>query len=373
MKYVNHIFRIVVLFLIVVFVLCFIFTKTLNHRTTELYLGPKSIWSDCQSLEIQGKGWTNTESFYDRLPAKAKKSVPKQVWQLSKNTAGMSIHFTTDASSIELKWKLLSEKLAIPKMLANAVSGLDLYSRHKDQNWQFVQNAQPDSLTNTASFRLNQAAEYMLYLPLYNGIDSVQIAVPEAKKIASPDKSKTKTRKPVVFYGTSITQGACASRPGMAAVAIVGRKLNVPVINLGFAGNARMELALAELIAELDASVYVIDCLWNMTDKDIHERFEPFVKKLRQLRPSTPILLAEDSSYKNHSPTSKGIIVRSIYQKLKEQAITNLHFLPNRLMLGTDTEGTIDAVHPNDLGMMRLADVFVNALTPILNSQNSAY
>ena len=309
MKYVNHIVRLILLFLIVVFVLCFIFTKTLNHRTTELYLGPKSIWTDCRYLEIQGKGWKNTESFYDRLPAKAKKSVPKEVWKLSKNSAGISIHFTTDASSIDVKWKLLSQKLTIPKMLASAVSGLDLYSRHKDQNWQFVRNAQPDAITNTASFRLNQADEYMLYLPLYNGVEYVLLAVPKGKKLAVPDKSKTKTPKPVVFYGTSITQGSCASRPAMAAVAIVGRKLDVPVINLGFAGNARMELALARLLAELDASVYVLDCLWNMNEKQIHERFEPFVKELRKLRPSAPIVLAEDSSYKNHSPTSKALCI----------------------------------------------------------------
>jgi len=372
MKYVNHIVRLVLLFVIVVFVLCFLFTKTLNLRTTEFYLGPKSIWTDCKNLQIQGKGWKNTESFYDRLPAKAKKNVPREVWKLSKNPAGISIHFTTDASSIDVKWKLNSETLALPYMSVNAVSGLDLYSRHKGQKWQFLNNAQPDSLTNTASFHLNQAEEYMLYLPLFNGVKSVLLAVPKGKKLAAPDKSKNPPQKPVVFYGTSITQGACASRPAMAAVAIVGRKMNVPVINLGFAGNARMELTLARLLAELDASVYVIDCLWNMTEKDVHQRFEPFVKELRRLRPATPIVLAEDSSYKNHSPTSKGIIVRSIYEKLKEQEFTDLHFLSNKSMLGTDTEGTIDGVHPNDLGMMRLADVFVNALTPILNSQNSA-
>ena len=152
----------------------------------------------------------------------------------------------------------------------------------------------------------------------------------------------------------------------MAATAIVGRRVDMPVINLGFSGNGRMEIALAELLGELDASVYVLDCLWNMNHNEINERFEPFVKRLRELRPNSPILLAEDSHYKNKTPTEKGRIVRGIYEKLKKEGITNLHFLGSESMLGDDGEGTVDCVHPNDLGMMRQAEVFVEVLKPIL-------
>ena len=169
-----------------------------------------------------------------------------------------------------------------------------------------------------------------------------------------------------MIYGTSITQGGCASRPGMAFPAIVGRQLDAPVINLGFSGSGQMEPAMAELLAELDPSAYVLDCLWNMSPELVSTRIEPFVKTLRAAHPDTPIVLAEDCSVRNVCPTEKGRILRSIHQRLTAEGVKNLHFLSNQGMLGDDTEGTVDGCHPNDLGMMRQAEVFAKALSPLL-------
>jgi len=152
----------------------------------------------------------------------------------------------------------------------------------------------------------------------------------------------------------------------MACTAIVGRQLDAPVINLGFSGNGKMEPEMAELLAELDPAVYVLDCLWNMRPADVSERVGPFVRRLRAARPNTPILLAEDSSVGNITPTEKGVILRRVYEDLKAEGATNLHFLSNRDMLGTDGEGTVDGCHPNDLGMMRQAVVFSTSLAEIL-------
>jgi hypothetical protein len=127
-----------------------------------------------------------------------------------------------------------------------------------------------------------------------------------------------------------------------------------------------MEPEMADLLAELDPAVYVLDCIWNMRPEMVSERVEPFVKKLRQVRPETPILLAEDSSVSDTTPTPKGIILRRVYEKLKCQGITDLHFLSNEGMLGRDGDGTVDGVHPNDLGMMRQAVVFSRSLGTIL-------
>ncbi len=139
-----------------------------------------------------------------------------------------------------------------------------------------------------------------------------------------------------------------------------------PVINLGFSGSGRMEPEMAELLAELDPSVYVLDCLWNMSPDLVSTRIEPFVKTLRAAHPDTPILLAEDCSVRNVCPTEKGTILRKIYEKLTAEGIQNLYFLSNEGMLGDDTEGTVDGCHPNDLGMMRQAEVFAQALAPLL-------
>ena len=101
-------------------------------------------------------------------------------------------------------------------------------------------------------------------------------------------------RKPLVFYGTSITQGGCASRPGMVHTAILGRWLDRPVINLGFSGNGTMDPEMADLMAELDPALYILDCLPNINAAQVAKRVVPFVRTLRKARPETPILLVED-------------------------------------------------------------------------------
>ena len=138
------------------------------------------------------------------------------------------------------------------------------------------------------------------------------------------------------------------------------------MINLGFSGSGKMEPAMGDLLAELDPAVYVLDCIWNMSPEEVKERVVPFVEKLHGSHPDTPILLAEDSSFRNECPTAKGRLVRAAYQELQAAGVKNLHFLPSQGMLGDDSEGTVDGCHPNDLGMMRMADAFSKALRPLL-------
>jgi hypothetical protein len=254
-------------------------------------------------------------------------------------------------------------------MPATGVSGVDLYSKDQSGRWYFVANGRPAAVTNTAKFSPPAGQPCLLYLPLYNGVTSVEIGIPQGSSLSGADPAVSKQRKPIVIYGTSITHGGCASRPGMAFPAIMGRKLDTPVINLGFSGSGKMEPAMAELLAELDPSVYVLDCLWNMSADLVSTRIEPFVKTLRAARPDTPIVLAEDCSVRNVCPTEKGRILRTIHQKLTAEGVKNLHFLSNEGMLGDDTEATVDGCHPNDLGMMRQADVFAKALAPLLGKR----
>jgi len=320
------------------------------------------VWFDCKQLGVEGKGWNDTLAFYDRLPGKAQGKAPESVWGLSHHSAGLCVRFTTDAPSIKVRWTLLSAGLGMPHMPPTGMSGVDLYVKGNDGSWRFAGNGRPENVANIASFALPQGKQYLLYLPLYNGIKSIEIGIPKGRNIAA---SKMPS-KPIVFYGTSITQGGCASRPGMAFTAIVGRKLDMPIVNLGFSGSGKMEPEMAELLDKLDPAVYVLDCIWNMSDQQVAERVEPFVKKLRQTHPNTPILLAEDSSFQNISPTGKGRVLRASLEKLKADGVQHLFFLSSQGMLGVDGEGTVDGCHPNDLGMMRMADSFVQALKPIV-------
>lgn len=321
-------------------------------------------WTDAKQLTIEGKGWENTELFYDRLPAKAKKVVSDPIWRLSRNSSGYVVYFSTNSRKIYVKWSLLSPSLSSIHMPATGVSGVDLYAKNTDNYWKYVGTGHPKKQSdNEEVFRNPGSKEFALYLPLYNGVTSLSIGVTLGNSLTP---TMPMSEKPIVFYGTSITQGGCASRPGMAYTAIVGRKLNVPIINLGFSGNGRMEPVLADLLSELDPAVYVLDTLWNMSPELIEERLAPFVRKLRAAHPETPIVLAEDSTIRT-VPTIKGAILRRIFSDLQKEGINNIIFVSADGMMGPDDEGTVDGVHPTDLGFMYQSQVFINALKDILN------
>ena len=178
--------------------------------------------------------------------------------------------------------------------------------------------------------------EFLLYLPLYNGVSSVELGVPEGRTIEKTAARAEGRRKPIVFYGTSITQGGCASRPGMVHTAILGRRLDRPVINLGFSGSGRMEPEMATLLAELDPAVYVLDCLPNMSAAEVAERVEPFVRTLRKAHPQTPIVMAEDRLYTNGTvlpgPRKRNAdshaALKVAYDHLLADGIKGLYYLP---------------------------------------------
>lgn len=317
-------------------------------------------WTDAQTLTIEGKGWTNTESFYDRLPAKAKGVVRDPVWGLSLDSSGYCVRFLTDAPTIHVKWELRKAQLSMEHMAATGVSGVDLYCKQPG-GYRYIGTGRPFKQVNETQFANPGATEFVLYLPLYNGVTSVSLGVPAGKKLQpAPVRGK-----PIVFYGTSITQGGCASRTGMAYPALVGRKLDVPVINLGFSGNGQGEPELADLLAELDPSIYVFDALWNMSPDLVKERVAPFVRKLRAAHPQTPIVLVEDCTIRT-VPTGKGKLLREIFAGLQAEGVTGLHFLSAEGMMGPDDEGTVDGCHPTDLGFMYQAAVFARALKPLL-------
>jgi len=338
---------------------------------------PSIQWTDIRELGIEGQGWRETKSPYDRLPARAEDKVRAPVWRLSRNSAGIHVRFVTDATGIHARWAVTSTNLAMTHMAATGVSGLDLYVKTENGDWRWLAVGRPDNQTNVASLITNLPPgrrEYLLYLPLYNGTSSVEIGAPEGASISKAGPWGPGTRKPVLFYGTSILHGACASRPGMVHSAILGRRFQFPHINLGFSGNGKMEPELADLLAELDPSVYVLDCLPNMVAADITERVEPFVKKLRSAHPRTPIVLVEDRTYadsflvtsKRQRNETNRAALRAAYERLEKSGVKNLYYVKGADLLGDDGEATVDSSHPNDLGFMRQADALAKVLGPLL-------
>ncbi len=330
-------------------------------------------WYDVRKWGVEGRGWNDTERYFDRFPAKAKGVVRDAVWSLSRNSAGMCVRFTTDSPSISVRYKLSSTKIALPHMPATGVSGMDLYAQDPQGRWRWLGVSKPTDVAVKAKLaeKIDAGSRaYTIYLPLYNGVEEMEIGVePSAAFQFLPLRSK-----PMVFYGTSILHGACASRPGMAFPAILGRRLDRPTINLGFSGNGRMEAEVGALLAELDPSVYVIDCLPNMDAATVTQRAEPLVRQLRQARPDTPIVLVEDRSFTNawlledrrKRHEGNHAALRAAYANLVAAGVKGLSYVPGEHLLGDDNEGATDGSHPSDLGMMRQADVLEKVLRPLL-------
>jgi len=324
-------------------------------------------WHDVTTWGVEGRILPDQkrEQWFDRLPASANGSVSSNVWNLSRDSAGMMVRFKTDATAIHVHYKLKKSNLAMPHMPATGVSGVDLYARDTDGRWKWVQVAKPASQEVKAEVISGLAEgerEYAAYLPLYNGVEFLSIGVKQGSKF----EGLMPRKKSIVFYGTSITHGACASRPGMVHTAILGRRLDMPVVNLGFSGNGRMDQAVGNFLVQVDAAAFVIDCLPNMQPADVAAKCVPLVKQIREAQPETPIILVEDRRNTNDwiiparqkFHTDNHAALQAAYQALKADGIENLHYIPGDFLYGDDTEGATDASHANDLGFMRQAEIF---------------
>ncbi len=337
-------------------------------------------WFDLRQLGVEGRGWNDTKAFYDRLPAKAEGKVRKAVWELSRDSAGMCVRFVTDATTIRARWELTESWLYLQNMTAIGKSGLDLYVRTGGGTWRWLASGSPTGQTNAVILVENLAPgrrEYLLYLPLYNGTKLVELGIPSEAALEKSGPWGPGERKPILFYGTSILQGLSASRPGMVHSAILGRRFNWPTLNFGFSGNGKMEPEMAELLAELDPAVYVLDCLPNLVESEVKERVEPFVLKLRQAHPKTPIVLVEDRTMgdaflvpgRSWHHNAVRTELKAAYERLKNSGAENLYYIEGEHLFGDDGEGSVDGSHPTDLGFMRQAEIFAQVLGPLLKAK----
>ncbi|MCG8649114.1 MAG: SGNH/GDSL hydrolase family protein, partial [Pirellulales bacterium] len=305
-------------------------------------------WYDVTDWGVEGRILPDQERkrWFDRFPGNAEGSVTKNVWNLSRHSAGMMVRFKTDATAIHVHYKLLNKNLAMSHMPATGVSGVDLYARDEDGRWRWVQVSRPSSQEVKVQLVSGLAPgfrEYAAYLPLYNGVEFMSIGVSPQRKF---EKLKPR-RRPLVFYGTSITHGACASRPGMVHTAILGRRFDRPVVNLGFSGNGKMDAAVGEFLVQIDAAVYVIDCLPNMNAKMVSEKCVPLVRQIRAVKPNIPIVLVEDRRNTNswilpardahHTANHKAL--QTAYETLKADSVEHLHYIAGDRLYGDDGEG----------------------------------
>lgn len=341
---------------------------------------------------IEGQAWPNElKGDYGRLPKRAENLVRKEVWNLSENAAGLNISFTTNSPEIIVRYKVKGG-LAFPHMPSTGVSGVDLYAIGKDGAWMWCNGKY--SFGDTIVYRYRnfnytdpnapfhqKGGEFKLYLPLYNTVSWLEVGTVNGTTFTPQPLRKDKA---IVVYGTSIAQGGCASRPGMAWPAILGRKLDRPVINLGFSGNGLLEKEVMSFVNEIDAKAYVLDCLPNLiglkiSPNEMKDRIADAVRNIRK-KYTAPVLLVEHGGYTDDVVNagsrrvvdSLNRINHDAFMQLQKEGIKNI-FLLKREEIGMDENSTVDGTHPTDLGMLQHAEAFEKKLRTILNEPTGTY
>ena len=328
-------------------------------------------WVDAQNLFVGGHGPWASHDAYERLPAELKGTVRDALWNLGTNSSGLYVRFSTDSPTVSARWALKGNN-AMDHMTSVGIKGVDLYWRNpKTKQWQYVQTGRPYALENTRTLAKNmtpERREFMLYLPLYEGVSKVEIGVDSASTIEGPqlDSPQTKDNRPIVFYGTSILQGACASRPGMCHTSILSRRLDRASINLGFSGNGKLDYELAETLARVENPfAYVLDFVTNCSPELVESNMAKFIGIIREKHPKTPIVVVEQTWFPPaeldtkaaEERDAKNEVLRRVYKQIKASGDRNIYYTGGKELMGSDFESWVDGLHGTDLGFMRYADM----------------
>lgn len=324
------------------------------------------VYTDASVFPLYGKVSEQTNERYERLPSSLEGVSREPVWYLGRHSAGLFIRFRSNSTSIHARWESTFNN-TMTHMTDTGTKGLDLYAL-VDGEWRHVCSAQPQGKKSERCIIANMdpvEREYMLYLSLYDGVKSLEIGVDEGSMLDLPAVDRPSREKPVVMYGTSILQGGCANRPGMAHTNIIGRRLDREVINLGFSGNALLDMEIAELMASVeDPGLYVLDYVPNASADAIDEVGEQFFRIIRDAHPEVPVVFIEDVIFPHtifdnkilEEVTKKNVAQKRLFKKLKKSGEKRIYYISAEGMIGDDGEATVDAIHFTDLGAMRYVD-----------------
>lgn len=306
-----------------------------------------------------------------RIPLALKSVVRPSLWDRATCTSGVGFRFATNSTSVAVRYNLLTN-MHMMHMADTGIKGTDLYILDDDGSWQFVNCNRPCRIDSDIRPREDSIQskvyvdkldgkmhEYMIYLPLYDGVRWLEIGVDSAAVIMQPQVASPRTDKKIVFYGTSILQGGCACRPGMVATSILQRNLNVECINLGFSGEGKMDSCMAVAMAQIpDVAAYVLDPVPNCTKNMCDSLTYGFVNTLRTLRPDVPIFMVEGPmySYAKYSAFYSEYLPRKNYEyhknflRLRAENPHNLYYIGSDGLWGPDNEGSVDGIHLTDIG-----------------------
>ena len=198
--------------------------------------------------------------------------------------------------------------------------------------------------------------DWIINFPLYCGVTQVLIGIKQGSILLPPKPHKVE--KPVLFYGSSITMGGCATRPGMTYQNILARKLDADYISLGFSGNALGEREIAQYAASLDMSLFVLDYDHNAPNAEhLEKTHEPFFLAVREKHPDIPIIILPRPPAKVTEDDLRVKVIRKTYENAIARGDKNVYYIPSKeLMSICGADGTVDNCHPTDFGFYSMAE-----------------
>lgn len=327
-----------------------------------------------EPLVINGFPWLDRDGVYRRLPLHPDWPLPEAVDRLADSTAGGQIRFRTDSCALAVRVELAGPP-NMDHMPATGQCGFDAYLGEpgSQRYWLTARPRLGETHYEVMIGRAEERAmrEVTLNFPLYQGVVDVQIGLDADATLAAPTPHQLGR---VVVYGTSITQGGCASRPGMAYPAILGRRIPAEFINLGFSGNGKGEADVARTIAQIDdVACFVLDYHANVNDPDLlRSTLTDFIPILRERHPDAAILVLPRPVWAGEfvSPSTAARreacrdALAEVVAQVRAAGDTAVEFLD---VTDVDiTEGTVDGAHPTDLGFLQQADALEPTLRRLL-------
>ena len=311
-----------------------------------------------------------------RIPEEVAKSVSDGVVYLYRNTAGGRVRFATDSPYLILRMRTHKvHKFA--HMTATAGAGFDLYEDDPTTKKSVFAHAFVPPTTMTEGYESKYTISdgklhfYTLNLPLYNDVDELWIGIKDGTILS--EGLSYDGEKPIVYYGSSITQGACASRPGNSYEAMICRRLNRDYLNMGFSGSAKGEPPMAEYLATLPMSMFVCDYDYNArTVEHLEATHYPFYEAIRQKNPTIPyLMISRHTAHRSETADRRREVIRASYEKAKANGDENVYFLDGDSFFPDECRDscTVDTVHPNDLGFYFMARAIGDAIADILKKQ----
>lgn len=323
--------------------------------------------ADRPPFALSGLGFHHDEGRYCRLPQASLAAQNAGVQELAWHTAGVQLRFRTTSPVIALQVELRNIS-SMNHMPSSGQSGFDLYLGVGGAK-RYARTLIPPVGTKSHAGLLLQAGrapgevrEATLNFPLYNGVNRVQVGLLPGAEVLPP--TPFALPKPILFYGSSITQGGCASRPGNAYCQMVARRFDAECLNFGFSGSARGELAMAEVLASLDPAVLVLDYDHNAPNPEhLEKTHEVFFQFIRERRPELPVVFVSrpDVDLNMSDGDVRKAIIRRTYDRAVAAGDRRVYFVDGLLLFGASDRDacTVDGCHPNDLGFYRMAQAII--------------